>query len=84
MSIIFGNLTNTFVKFGQELTNGSQSDIESAAAAFRHSANKDATILVYIESVDPKVTLDNNNNNKKEGARAREPFPKSVQSRLIT
>ena len=48
MSIIFGNLTNTFVKFGQEVANGTQADINTAAANFRHSADKDAAILVYI------------------------------------
>ncbi|KLO15998.1 P-loop containing nucleoside triphosphate hydrolase protein [Schizopora paradoxa] len=48
MSIIFGNLTNTFVKFGQEVDGGDAQGIANAAAAFRHSASQDAAILVYI------------------------------------
>lgn len=54
MSIIFGNLTESFVNFGIAISNvqpgnaTSETALESAAAGFRHSANKDALILVYI------------------------------------
>lgn len=53
MSIIFGNLTEDFVKFGiaiQGVSNGTttEADVQSAAAGFRHSASHDALILVYI------------------------------------
>lgn len=53
MSIVFGSLTNTFVKFGQDLdalANGTatQTEVDQSAAAFRHSAGSDALILVYI------------------------------------
>ena len=53
MSIIFGNLTESFIKFGTAVQNlnagsGSIQEVESAASGFRHSANTDAAILVYI------------------------------------
>ncbi len=48
MSIVFGSLTNTFVKFGQDLETATQTEVDQSAAAFRHSAGSDALILVYI------------------------------------
>ena len=52
MSIIFGNLTQSFVNFGaaiQQAANpGSDPNVLAAAAHFRHTASKDASYLVYI------------------------------------
>lgn len=53
MSIIFGNLTQSFVTFGTAVQNlhdgkGTQADVDVAAAHFRHTAADDAAILVYI------------------------------------
>ena len=53
MSIIFGNLTQSFVSFGtavQELQAGTttQEEVDAAAAHFRHVASQDALFLVYI------------------------------------
>lgn len=54
MSIIFGNLTESFVNFGTAEESLSPDDptalqnLENAAAGFRHSASQDALILVYI------------------------------------
>ncbi|EJC99281.1 P-loop containing nucleoside triphosphate hydrolase protein [Fomitiporia mediterranea MF3/22] len=53
MSIVFGNLAQTFVDFGsavQGLQDGTASldDVEQAASHFRHEASLDASYLVYI------------------------------------
>ena len=54
MTLIFGNLVQSFVRFGiilSEVKSGSttaQEQLPAAAAAFRHDAAKDAAILVYI------------------------------------
>ena len=52
MSIIFGNLTQSFVNFGaaiQQATNPrSDPNVQAAAAHFRHTASLDASYLVYI------------------------------------
>ena len=53
MSIIFGNLTESFVTFGtaiQQLQqgNGTQQAVDEAAAKFRHDAALDASYLCYI------------------------------------
>jgi ATP-binding cassette subfamily B (MDR/TAP) protein 1 len=55
MSLIFGNLTQSFVSFGQAAMNQAQhpSDmgaegLKQAAASFRHEASKDALLLVVI------------------------------------
>lgn len=53
MSIVFGNLTEGFVKFGtaiQGVSDGTmtEADVQTAAAGFRHTASHDALILVYI------------------------------------
>ena len=53
MSIIFGNLTDSFVEFGTAVARrnagqGSSEEVEEAAAHFRHVASLDATYLVYI------------------------------------
>ena len=51
MSIIFGNLTESFVTFGTAVQNvaqgtGNETQVEEAAAKFRHAADTDAAILV--------------------------------------
>lgn len=53
MSIIFGNLTQSFISFGTAVQNfnsgsGDSATVAEAAARFRHAANKDAAILTYI------------------------------------
>jgi len=54
MTLIFGNLVQSFVSFGTRLSEAkagdptAQAQLPAAAAAFRHVAAKDATILVYI------------------------------------
>ena len=53
MSIIFGNLTEAFVNFGTAVQNvalgsGNQTQVEAAAAQFRHAADTDAAILVRL------------------------------------
>jgi ATP-binding cassette, subfamily B (MDR/TAP), member 1 len=48
MSIIFGNLTNSFVEFGTAVATGTPDEIQSAASHFRHVASLDASYLVYI------------------------------------
>jgi ATP-binding cassette, subfamily B (MDR/TAP), member 1 len=54
MTLIFGNLVESFVRFGiilSEEKSGSataQEQLPAAAAAFRHDAAKDAATLVYI------------------------------------
>ena len=52
MSIIFGNLTESFVNFGAAIANSANprndSSVDTAAAHFRHTASLDASYLVYI------------------------------------
>ena len=52
MSIIFGNLTESFVNFGAAIANSTQPktdpNVQNAAAHFRHTASLDASYLVYI------------------------------------
>lgn len=55
MTLIFGNLTNQFVKFGTAVNEQNQNPSQDAAMAlrdaakgFRHEASKDALILVGI------------------------------------
>jgi ATP-binding cassette, subfamily B (MDR/TAP), member 1 len=54
MTLVFGNLVQAFVTFGTTLAEAKagnaadQAHLPAAAAAFRHTATKDATILVYI------------------------------------
>ncbi|KAI5121086.1 hypothetical protein M0805_008599 [Coniferiporia weirii] len=54
MSIIFGNLTQSFVNFGAAVQNlvpgdpASLEQVQQSAASFRHVAALDATYLVYI------------------------------------
>jgi ATP-binding cassette subfamily B (MDR/TAP) protein 1 len=54
MTLIFGNLVQSFVNFGTTLAKikagdpAAQAELPAAAASFRHVAAKDATILVYI------------------------------------
>lgn len=53
MSIIFGNLTESFINFGTAVANvgngsGSEDQVQQAAVGFRHSASQDASFLVYI------------------------------------
>ena len=54
MSLLFGNLTQAFVTFGQAVasaqsgTPGAAETVSAAAAGFRTSASKDASYLVYI------------------------------------
>jgi ATP-binding cassette subfamily B (MDR/TAP) protein 1 len=54
MTLVFGNLVQSFVNFGTNIAEANTGDTEaqarllSAADAFRHVAAKDATILVYI------------------------------------
>lgn len=54
MSLLFGNLTQDFVAFGQTLLRAQNGDataaaeVPAAAAHFRHTAANDASYLVYI------------------------------------
>ena len=54
MTLIFGDLVQSFVRFGiilSEEKSGSataQEQLPAAAAAFRHTASKDAVKLIYI------------------------------------
>ena len=54
MTLIFGNLVQDFVNFGNVLGNAQQgnataiADLPGAASHFRHTAALDATYLVYI------------------------------------
>lgn len=54
MSLLFGNLTQDFVNFGQTIERANAGDaaaaaaIPAAAASFRHTAANDASYLVYI------------------------------------
>ncbi|KZT56320.1 P-loop containing nucleoside triphosphate hydrolase protein [Calocera cornea HHB12733] len=48
MSLIFGNLTNSFVNFTQIVITGTPAEIESAADDFRHVSAQDALYLVVI------------------------------------
>jgi len=54
MTLIFGNLVQSFVVFGTSVAEAktgdaaAQAKIPAAAAAFRHTAANDAAILVYI------------------------------------
>lgn len=54
MSLLFGNLTQAFVTFGQAVasaqsgTPGAAETVSAAAAGFRTSASKNASYLVYI------------------------------------
>jgi len=57
MSLMFGNLTQDFVSFSQDISNlGSgdpnvQANLNAAAASFRHNASLDASYLAYIGMV---------------------------------
>jgi len=54
MTLVFGNLVQSFVNFGTTLAKikagdpVAQAELSAAAASFRHVAAQDATILVYI------------------------------------
>lgn len=53
MSIVFGNLTQSFINFGAAVQNfnsgsGDSTTVAEAAARFKHDASTDAAILVYI------------------------------------
>ena len=54
MTLVFGNLVESFVKFGVVIAKikagdlTAQAELPSAAASFRHVAAHDASILVYI------------------------------------
>lgn len=54
MTLLFGNLTQQFVQFGQTLLRAQEGDAAAqeqlpvAAAAFRHAAAKDAGYLAVI------------------------------------
>lgn len=62
MTLIFGNLTQDFVTFGlaeneyyqslqsqdANVIEQAQATLDAAASSFRHSANLDASYLVYI------------------------------------
>jgi hypothetical protein len=54
MTLIFGNLVQSFIVFGMKLSEAksgnatAQAELPAAAAAFRHRAANDAAILVYI------------------------------------
>jgi len=60
MTLIFGNLVQSFVSFGTSLAeaksgdSSAQEQLPSAAAAFRRTAAGDAAILVYIGELIPK------------------------------
>jgi hypothetical protein len=61
MTLIFGNFVQSFLGFGARLAEAkagdatAQAQIPGAAAAFRHSAAKDATTLVYIGELTSRV-----------------------------
>jgi hypothetical protein len=54
MTLVFGNLVQSFVVFGMKLSEAksgsasAQAELPATAAAFRHTAANDAAILVYI------------------------------------
>jgi len=54
MTLIFGNLVQSFVNFGTILAKiktgdpAASAELPAAAASFRHVAAQDAAILVYI------------------------------------
>ena len=54
MSLMFGNLTQDFVSFSQDISNlgsgdpNAQATLDAAAASFRHNAALDASYLTYI------------------------------------
>jgi ATP-binding cassette subfamily B (MDR/TAP) protein 1 len=54
MSLLFGNLTQDFVNFTNDIQNINPNDpqssakVEEAAKGFRHVAAKDASYLTYI------------------------------------
>lgn len=46
MTVIFGNLIQSFINFGTAVQN--QQGVDQAAENFRHNASTDAAILAYI------------------------------------
>lgn len=63
MSLLFGNLTQDFVTFGEAVSRAQSGDatapseVLSAAAHFRHTAANDATYLVYIGELSHRLNF---------------------------